>query len=82
LDLLVFWHGRRIGFEFKFGDAPGLAKSMQIALADLRLDRLFAVAPGKESYALGPKVEALSILNLAERLGKMQEDLKRGKPAA
>jgi hypothetical protein len=34
------------------------------------------MVPGKESYTLGPKVEAVSILDLAERLGRMREALK------
>jgi predicted AAA+ superfamily ATPase len=77
VDLMVLWLGQRIGFEFKFSDAPGITKSMHIALADLKLDRLFVVVPGKDSYALGPKVEVLSILNLPERLGQMQEEKKK-----
>lgn len=75
LDLMVFWHGRRIGFEFKFSDAPGLTKSMHIALGDLKLDRLLVVVPGPESYSLGPKVEVLSILNLVERLARLPKEL-------
>lgn len=75
LDLMVLWHGQKIGFEFKFSDAPGVTKSMNIAMSDLKLDRLLVVVPGKESYALGPKVEVLSILSLAERLAKLAEEL-------
>jgi uncharacterized protein len=68
LDLMVLWQGRRIGFEFKFGDAPGITKSMHVAMADLKLDRLLVVVPGKESYDLGPKVEVVSIMHLVDRL--------------
>lgn len=76
LDLLVMWQGRRIGFEFKFGDAPGITKSMHVARADLKLDRLLVVVPGKESYDLGPKMEVVSILHLVERLSRMAAELK------
>jgi hypothetical protein len=74
LDLMVLWKGRRIGFEFKFADAPGITKSMHVAMADLKLDRLLVLVTGKESYDLGPKMEAVSILHLVERLGRMAED--------
>lgn len=76
LDLMVLWQGRRIGFEFKFGDAPGITKSMRVAMADLKLDRLLVVVPGRESYDLGPKIEVVSILHLVERLGRLAEELK------
>ena len=75
-DLMVFWQGRRVGFEFKFGDAPGITISMRVAMADLKLDRLLVVVPGKESYHLGPKMEVGSILHLVERLGRMAQELK------
>ena len=70
----MLWHGQRIGFEFKFGDAPGITKSMRIAMADLKLARLFVVVPGAGSYNLDPKVERLSILDLGERLGNLREE--------
>lgn len=68
LDLLVFRHGQRIGFEFKYNDAPDLTRSMQAAMRDLKLDRLFVVYPGRQSLRLAEKVERVSILQLPERL--------------
>jgi hypothetical protein len=68
LDLLVFSHGRRLGFEFKYGDTPEVTKSMQVAMEDLKLDRLWVVYPGSQSFAMSEKVEAVSILHLAGRL--------------
>ncbi len=76
LDLMVTWQGRRIGFEFKFGDAPGITKSMHVAMSDLKLERLLVLVPGKESYPLGEKVEVVSILHLVERLGRLATELK------
>ncbi|MBP8260706.1 MAG: hypothetical protein KA118_13715 [Verrucomicrobia bacterium] len=71
--MMVLWQGRRIGFEFKFADAPGITKSMRVAMADLKLDRLLVVVPGKESYNLGPKVEMVSILHLVDRLSRLAQ---------
>lgn len=68
LDLLVFRDGKRYGFEFKYADAPGVTKSMHVALKDLGLTQIFVVYPGKESYRLHPKVEVVSILDLARKL--------------
>lgn len=59
LDLLLMRGGRRIGIEVKRADAPRLTPSMKIALADLRLDRLFVVYPGQRRYPLAPRVEAI-----------------------
>jgi hypothetical protein len=32
LDLFLFKDGKRLGFEFKYSDAPGKTASMEIAL--------------------------------------------------
>jgi predicted AAA+ superfamily ATPase len=69
LDLLIFREGQRLGFEFKCTDAPVLTKSMHVALADLGLRRIFVIYPGAKSYRLHARVEAVSILDLRERLG-------------
>jgi uncharacterized protein len=61
LDLLLFLKGRRIGIEIKRADAPKMTPSMVSALADLDLHRLFVVYPGSVRYALGPKVEVMSL---------------------
>jgi predicted AAA+ superfamily ATPase len=72
LDLLVFWRGRRIGVEVKYGDAPGLTKSMAIAMTDLRLDHLFVVYPGQSSYRLNDKAEAVPLAGLPARLSAIR----------
>jgi predicted AAA+ superfamily ATPase len=69
LDLLVHWRGRRYGFEFKYGDAPSLTKSMHTARATLNLERLFVIYPGTEAYPLpGDWAEALPLTKTRERL--------------
>ncbi len=71
LDLMVNWCGRRYGFEFKYGDAPSMTKSMHTALRDLKLERLFVVYPGKDSYVMNDQTEAVSITHLRSRLAQV-----------
>lgn len=52
LDLLVFYKNQRLGFEFKYSDAPRLTKSMKIAYEDLKLDQLYVIYPGEKDYKL------------------------------
>ncbi|MGC9450890.1 MAG: ATP-binding protein [Oceanipulchritudo sp.] len=61
LDLLILLGGRRLGFEFKFTEAPATTKSMQVAIADLGLDHVYVVYPGVERYPLAGRVTALPI---------------------
>jgi predicted AAA+ superfamily ATPase len=61
LDLLVFVSGKRFGFEFKYADAPSLTRSMHVALQDLRLDHLWVVYPGGETYRLHENVTAVPL---------------------
>jgi len=68
VDLLVPRGGKRYGFEFKFDDAPGTTKSMRIAMADLRLERLFVVFPGDRPYALDEKIDAVPLVRLPAQL--------------
>lgn len=71
LDLLLFSHGKRIGIEIKYCDAPRTTRSMHIALEDLKLDHLFVVHPSKTQYLLAPKIEAIPISNLLTYLSKL-----------
>ncbi len=71
LDLLVTLRGKRYGFEFKYGDAPTLTKSMHIALQDLKLEHLFVAYPGKTSYALDRRVDVISVQLLPEKLAAL-----------
>jgi hypothetical protein len=72
LDLLLLAGGKRYGFEFKYGDAPGRSRSMAIAAEDLGLERIWVVYPGKGRYDLSERasVEPLEgILEAVRRLG-------------
>lgn len=64
LDLLLFQRGRRIGIECKRADAPTLTPSMRIALADLKLDELRVVYPGKKRYPLTKNIEVMPLTEL------------------
>ena len=59
---------QRVGVEFKFGDAPTVTRSMQIALEDLRLDRLLVVYPGPESGRLQDRIELVALADLDQVL--------------
>lgn len=69
LDLLVFLNGERVGFEFKYADAPGVTKSLLTAHDDLGLARAVVVHPGSKSYALNAWADAVAITDLRSRLG-------------
>ena len=68
IDLVLFRHGRRIGVEFKYGDAPAMTRSLHVALQDLALDRAFIVYPGRERYRLHEKVEVVPLVEVPRLL--------------
>ncbi len=61
LDLLIVRGNKKIGFEFKYADAPKLTPSMRSAQSDLSLDALYVVHPSQETYQLGPTTTVLSL---------------------
>ncbi len=71
LDLLLFLNGRRYGFEFKYADAPGITKSLNVAHDDLQLKRVFVVHPGEKSYVLNEWAEAVAIADLRAKVEKL-----------
>ena len=44
--------------------APGLTRSMHIAIKDLRLDRLDVIHAGRDTFALAPKVRAVALADV------------------
>ena len=68
LDLLVFYKGKRIGFEFKYSDAPKLTKSMHIACEDLQLDEMTVIYPGTRHYSLTDKIRVMNISDYFSQL--------------
>lgn len=65
LDLMLLRKGKRWGFEFKYADAPGLTKSMKIALEDLKLEKLWVIYPGTTNYPVHKKIEVIGLKNIA-----------------
>jgi hypothetical protein len=65
LDLMLIVHGRRYGFEFKVADAPGTSRSIRIALADLGLEHLWIVYPGREGYELDERISVLPLKEIS-----------------
>ena len=61
LDLLLLRNGRKIGFEFKYSDAPRTTKSMHSAVESLQLEKLLVVHPGEVCYPLTEKIQVLSL---------------------
>ena len=68
LDLLLVRNGRKDGVEFKVADAPGMTKSLRIAIDDLGLEKAWIVYPGKERYRLAANVEVVSVEAVPEAL--------------
>jgi predicted AAA+ superfamily ATPase len=58
LDLLIMKKGKRIGYDFKYVDAPKITPSMRIACEDLKLDHLYVVYPGDATFPLSEKITA------------------------
>jgi len=67
-ELDLFWQmrGQSWGVEFKYEDAPRLTRSMQTAVADLNLERLWVVYPGKAAYRLAEKVNVIPLADIGE----------------
>ncbi len=62
LDLLITKDGKRLGFEFKYTDAPKVTHSMHTAIDTLKLDHLYIVFPYEEDrFPLAHKITARGI---------------------
>jgi len=66
IDLVLIKDGRMFGVECKNMDAPRLTPSMQIALKDLKLDRITVLYPGKKRYSLTDRIDVVPLLSLAD----------------
>ncbi len=64
LDLLVVRGDKRRAFEIKRTTAPAVTRSMHVALADLRLDRIDVIHAGRDSYLLTPRIRAVAAARL------------------
>lgn len=57
----MFYKDLRLGFEFKFGSAVQITRSMRTALETLHLDMLYIVHAGEDHYALSDKIQAMPL---------------------
>ena len=64
LDLLTFYNGKRIGFEFKFTSTPKITKSMLSSIELLHLHKLFIVTPLNDLYPLTEKVTVVPLSHI------------------
>jgi len=65
LDLLLFHKGKRLGFEFKYSDAPKITSSMKAAFQDLKLDHLAVIYPGDKHYSLNDQIAVVGLQNIS-----------------
>jgi hypothetical protein len=61
LDLLVIANGKKVGFEFKFTDSPKITKSMNMAIRDLKLDKLTVITPHEVEFPLADNVSVCGL---------------------
>ncbi len=61
VDLLLILDGKKIGFEFKWADAPKLSKSMLIAMETLQLEKCYIIYPGKKHFQLSENIFAVGL---------------------
>ncbi len=73
LDLLITIAGRHYGIECKFSDAPRTTRSMRVAMDDLKLEHLWVVYPGDDTYRLDEKISATSVQGALKALKLVQE---------
>jgi hypothetical protein len=71
LDLVVLARGRKWGFEFKCNEALRMTKSMAIARHDLKLEHLWVVHPGRQSYRIDRGTDALALVDLDRALRRI-----------
>lgn len=63
---------RRVGIEVKCTDAPVVTRSMEIAMQDLRLEKLWVVHRGDLRFKLRPGIEALPVSQIHALSGALQ----------
>ena len=68
LDLLLLRNGRKIGFEFKYSDAPRATKSMHSAVESLQLEKLTVIHPGEACYELTDRIQVRSLATALKEL--------------
>jgi hypothetical protein len=65
MDMVAERGNRKIGFEIKFSSAPTLSRGFWSAANDLKLERMYVIAPVKTGYPLGKNVDVVPAIELA-----------------
>jgi hypothetical protein len=73
IDLFFLSRGRRLGVEFKFAEAPTVTRSMRVALEDLRLDHLWVIYPGQQSFPVHEKITVWPLRDVAQLPHQMSQ---------
>lgn len=68
LDLLVIRGRYRLGFEVKITSSPRVTPSMRSALSDLKLQRLYVIHAGEETFYLEKSIQAIALPRLLKDL--------------
>ncbi len=68
IDLLIVRGRHRIGVEFTRTTAPAVTRSMHIAAESLRLDRMYVVHAGRQSFELARDIKAIAFARLLDDL--------------
>lgn len=68
LDLLLLKDGKRLGFEFKYKDAPQYTISLRRAMELLNLDKLTIIYPGKISHIVEANVFVSSLADGVQKI--------------
>ena len=66
LDLFITHHGKRLGFEFKYNDAPTATSSMHKSIEYLKLNKLYVIYPGAKEYRLSEAIEVIPLANITK----------------
>jgi predicted AAA+ superfamily ATPase len=66
LDLLIPHRGHRLGFDFKFSEAPKVPKSLHAAMETLQLHHLWLVYPGAHEYRVQERITVFPLRHLGE----------------
>jgi predicted AAA+ superfamily ATPase len=68
MDLLVVKGRKKIGFEVKLTSSPRVTPSMRSALSDLKLQCLYVIHSGEETFQLARNIQAIALPRLIKDL--------------
>lgn len=66
IDIVAVRGEKQIGFEIKFSSAPTLSRGLWSAVDDLRLKKIYVIAPVESGYPLGKNVDVVPAIELTE----------------